>query len=146
MPEDKYFRSPRSAVDRGVDEDVRPYLVGGRLTLPSSIINYPTAWHISRVAELESLGNLRTINGGLYIKDCPNLASLGDLIAINGPLVIERCFRLTDIGALKEVVGWVDLGSTSVETVSPKLAVTQLIPQIPAMTITSFFGPARTIP
>jgi hypothetical protein len=71
------------------------YSIGGDLNL--------------RTMEIESLGNLTSVEGYLDLGLCENLTSLGNLTSVGGHLYLEDCESLTSFGNLTSVGGGLDL-------------------------------------
>jgi hypothetical protein len=71
------------------------YSVGGDLDL--------------RTMEIETLGNLTSVEGDLDLFSCKNLTSLGNLTSVGGNLDLEHCENLTSLGNLTSVGRGLDL-------------------------------------
>jgi hypothetical protein len=71
------------------------YSIGGDLNL--------------RNTNIESLGNLVSVEGYLNLRGCYELSSLGKLTSVGGDLYLRHCDNLTSLGNLTSVGGGLDL-------------------------------------
>jgi hypothetical protein len=119
-------------------EILRRHTVDGVLILPADLIEFPETVHIKDRPDITSLGNLRRVKGGLFIRDCVNLSSLGDLRIIDGPLDCLNCPELSDLGELSQVRGFINVGDTAVRSIPDHLEILPLMPGIPTAKISSY--------
>lgn len=110
--------------------DISQYIDNGVLVLPPNLVNYPSSIMLSDINELVSLGNLETVNGGIYIWNCQNLVSLGDVKRINGPLDCAICPNLIDINHLVRAVGYLQLSDTKVQSLNSNFKLEKIAPNI----------------
>lgn len=77
----------------------------GLLSLPEDLRDFPSYMALKDSAKIISLGNLRSVKGGLSVYNCPNLQDTGDLEEVNGPVSFIGCPKLSEIKNLKRVFG-----------------------------------------
>ena len=115
-----------------VSEDINKYIDNGALVLPESLIDYPESIILSDNFNIVTLGNLRSINGGLYIWNCENLVSLGDLSVVRGPIDCALCPNLVEASNLTNVVGYAQLSDSKITHLNSRFKVEKIAPNIKA--------------
>jgi hypothetical protein len=68
-----------------------------------------------KYSEIESLGNLTSVGGGLYLYNCTNLTSLGNLTSVRGSLDLNIT-NIKSLGNLTSVGGSLDLYGSKIES------------------------------
>jgi hypothetical protein len=122
-------------------ETLRRHTVDGVLVLPPELVDFPDTVHIKNRPDIVSLGNLRRVKGGLFIRDCIHLSSLGDLKIIDGPLDCLNCPELSDLGELSQVRGYINVGDTAVPSIPDELRIIPLMPGLRVAKISSYLHP-----
>jgi hypothetical protein len=107
---------------------LRQFIGDGVLLLPEEWRDFPEALSIKGAHELVSLGNLRSVNGGLYIWDCVNLHDFGDLKVVRGPVDCQNCPKLEDVSHLEQVRGFIDLEDSRVSILPTSFRLVPLMP------------------
>jgi hypothetical protein len=120
------------------DGSLLHFIRDGILVLPESLVDFPRSLHIRNCQQIVSLGNLRSVKGGLYLLGCTALNSLGDLEFLDGPLDCQDCPNLKDTGRLKRAAGYINVGETSVREIPDQVKILPLFSNYPAPRITSF--------
>jgi hypothetical protein len=109
---------------------VRRFIVDGSLQLPEWLRDFPEPLSIKGADELKSLGNLRSVKGGLYIWDCVNLRDFGELKSVFGPVECQNCPKLDDISHLEQVRGYIDLEDSLVSDLPQRFRLVPLMPSL----------------
>lgn len=95
----------------------------GLLSLPEDLRDFPSYMALKDSAKIISLGNLRSVNGGLSVRDCPNLQDTGDLEVVNGTVLFLGCPKLSEVRNLKLAFGSVAFVGTSVHIDPNRLVI-----------------------
>lgn len=106
------------------------FIKDGVLDLPEEWRDFPNPLSIKGLRGLVSLGNLRTIKGGLYIWDCLDLKDFGDLTTVVGPIDCQNCPSLEDVSHLQQARGFVDLEDSRVSSLPDRFTLLPLLPRL----------------
>jgi hypothetical protein len=100
--------------------DICPETLGNMISVDGDL-------YLGYCKNLTSLGLLEHVDGYLDLSYCENLTSLGSLEHVGENLDLYICKNLTSLGSLKYVGGWADLRVTPIAKMYSEEEIRQMV-------------------